>query len=75
MTINTQFNPGQEVYFIDGNTIKKLPILKVEISILCRSNKSKEEPLIIYYFNDNIYKYESEIAANTEDLILKLTPK
>jgi hypothetical protein len=81
MNINTKFNVGEQVYFLEGGSLYYRPINRITIETkIDNSNKTKGELLIIYYFVLNpdftefreIYKYESEVAATKEDLITTL---
>ena len=80
MNINTKFNVGEQVYFLEGGSLYYRPINRITIETKNGygwNEKKEEESLVIYYFVLNpdytkfqeIYKYESEVAATKEDLI------
>jgi hypothetical protein len=78
MTINTKFNAGEQVYFLDGGFIYLRPIHRITIEVNYGGwGKEKTEPLITYHiilFPDEInpqeiYKYESELALSKEELM------
>jgi hypothetical protein len=85
MTINTKFNAGDQVYFLEGGSIYLRPIQRITIEMKASGWKVNDpsagvstfDPLITYYFvlypNVNgckeIYKYESELGLSKEELM------
>ncbi len=73
MNINTKYDVGQEVWFIDKNEIISEKILKINF------NKSKDEEIITYHFLEaentsdwDRKRLENQIFNSKEDLILSL---
>lgn len=75
MTINTKFNVGDELFFLQDSSIQKSPVTKITIEC------NNDSPLVIYFFKGNqtlsidIYKYENEVALTIHELINQLSPK
>ena len=70
MKIETKYNPGQELYIIDGSSIVTKRVTKVTVE---KSVYTEGEPLITYYFENltsSSYRYESEVSDTVEGLIL-----
>jgi len=68
MKIETKYDVGQELYFLSDSTVRKKCITKitVEASPLYAAPTGS---LILYYFGDNVYHYESELAPTVGELI------
>ena len=68
MKIETKYDVGQELYFLSDSTVRKECVTKitVEASPLFTASTGL---LILYYFGDNVYHYESELAPTLEKLI------
>ena len=70
MTVNTKYNVGDRLYYVEDGTIYLNEVVKIHIE----STKSRPSPDVGYLFSSNPrLKREWEVAASKEDLI-KILP-